>query len=187
MADKNYRSYYGIDGQVVADETLPPLDEYPKDYDDILKFSICSGATVRDCAISCGRENGTDAVRGTNYLWKGCLFDVEPPAYGVMTIKGAIKGWTVDNCRFQGHGDKFDIEVGQFDDYWYPGRVGTKNGLIRDSYSLDGKPILVTVWDADVPVASNSNVKIKKVSPFIWFPYFMFRYIQIKLKKMFGK
>lgn len=181
MADVNYRSYYGLDGQVVRGEILPGANENPKDYDDILKFSICTNALVDSCQIDCGRENCTDAVRGSGYTWRSCLFYTEQPALGAMTIKGAINGWTVDNCRFQGHGKEFDIEVGQFDKYWYPGRKGTKNGLISGCQSLDGKPIKVVIWDGDVPAVSNSNVTIKKVSPFIWFPYFMFRYIQTKL------
>jgi hypothetical protein len=55
-----------------------------------------------------------------------------------------------------------DIELGQFDNYWTPGRKPTRNGLIKACVSEDGSPIRVTCWNADKPEVVGSNVKIRQ-------------------------
>jgi hypothetical protein len=102
---------------------------------------------------------------------------------GALTIKGAIDGWKVMGCTFDGHGDEFDIELGQYDKYWYIGRQPTKNGEIIDSGAIDGKPLKVLVWNAEIPKVVRSNVKIVKIPGLLWFPYFCFCYLRDKLRK----
>jgi hypothetical protein len=70
-----------------------------------------------------------------------------------------------------------DIELGQFDNYWTPGRKPTRNGLIKACVSEDGSPIRVTCWNADKPEVVGSNVKIRHIPWIIWFPYFCWRYL----------
>jgi hypothetical protein len=31
------------------------------------------------------------------------------------------------------------------------------------------------VWDAEMPVVQNTNVKITKIPKWVWLPYFLFR------------
>jgi hypothetical protein len=180
MADVNYKSFGNEKNLTVQDETLPPQGINPKDYSDILKFSKCETTKALRCTITAGKENCSDAVQGSGYLWSQCIFIATSPCYGALTIKGAIDGWILQECDFSGHGDKFDVEVGQYDDYWYPGRKPTRNGVIAGCQPRDEKPIVVQLWDAEKPVVTDSNVKIVKIPWIIWFPYFMFKYLKHK-------
>lgn len=171
--DNNWRSYYG-DNPDTSGFTNP---ENPKDYDDIMKFSNCTNVTVGGTTVSAGRENCVDAVRGSNYLFTDCIL-ADGAGVSTVTLKGSIDGWQFNNCVI-GHGKETDIEVGQFDNYWYVGRAPTRNGTIENCVSNDGSPIKITCWDADKPTIVNSNVKIVKVPWIIWFPYFCFRYVVV--------
>ena len=184
MADVNYLSYWvetdlQVEGQVFP---APPLN--PKDFSDVLKFSNCNKVEVNHCTIFGGTENCSDAVRGSQYLWKNSTFIMRQPGKGALTIKGAIAGWTLDGCTFDGHGNEYDVELGQFDNYWRPFRRPTRGGSIINCGASDGRPIKVTVWDADMPVVCNSNVTVRKVPWFVWFPYFCFRAIQIRIQNI---
>jgi hypothetical protein len=170
--DTNWRSYTGINPDT-SGFTNPPD---PHNYDDILKFSDCTNALVENKTISSGKENCVDAVRGSNYQWVNCQLE-SGAGISSVTIKGAIDGWKFIQCKI-GKGKQTDIELGQFDNYWYIGRTPTKNGLIKDCQSLDGSKIRVTCWNSDCPIIENSQVSIIKVPWIIWFPYFCFRYIQ---------
>jgi hypothetical protein len=181
--DTAYRVYRDVSGVQVNDANLPLPEVNPKAYDDILKFSNCDGVTVIGSTIECGKENCSDAVQGGGYIWKLCRFVTLSPSFGALTIKGAINGWALIGCVFDGHGDEFDVEVGQYDNYWTPSRPKTSGGFIQDCTSTDGRPIRVTVWCADVPVVKNSNVRIVKIPWIVWFPYFIFRYIQTHITK----
>lgn len=181
MADNNYRSWWGTKGLRIVGLVFPNAGIEPKDYSDTQKFSICEDTLVDNCVIYTAKENGADAVRGKKYIWNNCTFASRGKGFGALTIKGSIDGWTLSGCRFDGHGDKYDVEVGQFDNYWYPFRKPTRNGRIVNCVS--DRPILVELWDADAPVIVGSNVKIVKKPWFIWFPYFLFRYIQTKFTK----
>lgn len=181
MADSNYQSYWGEVGLRISGQHIPPLPIDPKAYSDILKFSVCKNTIVSGCTILGGSENCTDAVRGEDYVWTGCHFHTMG-GKGVFTIKGSISRWVIDRCLFVGHGKEYDIELGQYDDYWHPFRKPTRNGSIVDCGSSDGRPIKVTVWNADAPTVVNSHVQIVKIPWVVWFPYFCFRKIQSKIK-----
>lgn len=175
--DTNYRSFGNeLNLTVSVDDWTPPTD--PLTFDDILKFSNCANVTAAGLYVPGGREDCSDAVQGKNYTWLSCVF--EPKGKGGITIKGAIDGWDVDTCMFQTHGSKYDIEVGQFDNYWFPGRKPTRNGLIRNVQAKDGRPVRVFVWDGQRPKIENSLVVVYKIPFVIWFPYFCLRYFQVR-------
>jgi hypothetical protein len=179
--DVNFESHWQTTGLIVESRTIPPLGTNPKAYSDILKFSDCTTTVVSNCTIFCGKENASDAVRGEGYLFQNIDFVTTSPSFGALTIKGAINGWTLDNCRFNGVGDKYDVEVGAFDNYWYPGRPPTRNGTIKDCICP-----FVILWDAEEPAVIGSDAKVRKISKIIWFPYFLFRYVQIRITNALG-
>jgi hypothetical protein len=164
-ADTNWRSYVGPQDNgltVDAAEWQAPLD--PENWDDLVKCSNCTGLTISGLTIPAGREDSIDCVRGGNYTVQNCT------VHGSLTVKGAINGLTLDGSVVSG-----TIELGQYDNYWEPGRAPTQNVSILDCTSPDGSPIRVKVWDAEVPFVRNTNVKITKVPKWIWLPYFLFR------------
>jgi hypothetical protein len=80
-------------------------------------------------------------------------------------------------------GKDYSIELGQFDNYWTPGRPPTRGVKIENVHSVGGNKVIVRVWDAETPTIVNSpNVVVKKIPKFIWYPYFLFRRWQIKKK-----
>ena len=163
MSDVNWKSYYG-DNPDVSDFVNP---SNPEDYSDIMKFSNCTNVFVADQIIYSGQENALDCVRGSNYRFYRCNFSDGPVSSA--TIKGSIDGWKMGECSCP------TIELGQFDNYWYPGRPPTRNGWIKDHR---GKARVVC-WDSEPPVVENSKVQIWRVPKFIWYPYFLFRRWQI--------
>jgi hypothetical protein len=150
-----------------------------------MKFSNCTNVTVRDKTVEAGKENCVDAVRGANYRWGGCTFK-DGAGVSTFTLKGSIDGWLIDECVV-GHGKNTDIELGQFDNYWYIGRPPTRNGIIRDSSSTYGKPIRITCWNAEPPKIVDTDVKITKIPAIVWFPYFCVRWITIRITNKFLK
>ena len=163
-ADVNWRSYGPLDDDttVDADNWQAPLD--PENWDDLVKCSNCTGLVVSGLTIPASREDSIDCVRGGNYTVQNCEVG------GSITVKGAINGFTLYGSVVSG-----TIELGQYDNYWKPGRAPTQNVSILDSTSPDGSPIRVKVWDAETPFVRNTNARITKVPKWIWFPYFLFR------------
>ena len=182
-ADKNYESHVQENGTHIEGRTIP-ADADPAEYSDILKFSNCENITVKNCTVLGGKEDCIDAVRGNNYTFDTVTLS---PKYNGITLKGSIDTANITNVEFQSHGKDCDIELGQYDNYWYIGRPSTRNISITDTKSVDGKPIVVKVWDAKTPTVTNSNVKIVKIPIFIWWPYFVFRAIQTRgIKNIFS-
>lgn len=181
--DKSYRVYRDTTDVSVAGETLPAGSVNPKDYDDVLKFSKCSAVDVVDCTIHGGTENCIDMVQGSNYAIRRTTMKSNG-GYGAITAKGSIDGLLVMGCTFLDHGKKYDIELGMWDNYWYPGRKPTRSIQLVDLFASDGKPVVVQVWNATRPIVVGGNVKVVKIPWIIWFPYFCFRALQVKL---FGK
>lgn len=175
-ADKNYESHVQENGTVINDRIIPS-DVDPNNYSDILKFSNCTGCTVDNCTIHGGKEDCIDAVRGDLYTFKNSTL---LPVHNGITIKGSIDGATLENITFGTHGKDCDIDIGQFDNYWYIGRAPTRNVIIKNVIADDDKPVVVRLWDATTPVIENSNVKVVKIPKFIWWPYFVFRAIQTR-------
>jgi hypothetical protein len=174
-ADKNFESHY-TEGTVIADRTIPE-GVNALDYSDILKFSNCNNATVSNCSIEGGKEDCIDAVRGENLRIVDC--SLTPHKNGI-TLKGSFVNYCIENVKFLTHGFDCDMEFGQFDNYWYIGRKPTRGGIINDVNAADGKPVVTKLWDATTPTITNSNVKIIKIPKIIWWPYFVFRCIQVR-------
>lgn len=176
MNDKNYNNNgCGL----TAGTWIPPGDASA--YDDIIKRSNCSGLSFVGISATGARpqENWFDFVRGSNYSISRC--EIGDAGVSGITIKGAICGWRVEDCVFSPCARR-EIEVGQFDDYWYPGRAPTRGGIIERVRRSDGKPVRVTLWDAERPTVVDSNVTIVKVPKVIWFPYFIFRRLVTNIK-----
>jgi hypothetical protein len=176
-ADKNYESHVQENGTVIQNRAIPNAGTNPGEYSDILKFSNCTGIVVDGCEIFGGKEDCIDAVRGELYTFKNNTLH---PVHNGITLKGSINTIVIDNVKFETHGKDCDIELGQYDNYWYVGRKPTRDITINNVNAEDGKPIVIKVWDAETPKVTNSNVKIVKIPKLIWFPYFVFRAIQTR-------
>lgn len=176
-ADKNYESHAGEIGTVIADRTFPEIGLSALDYSDILKFSNCTDIVVDGCTIQGGKEDCIDAVRGSNYTIRNTTL---LPRHNGITLKGSIDGALIENIEFDGHGADCDIDIGQFDNYWWIGRQPTRNVVIRNVYCANGSPVKVRLWDAANPVIEKSNVQIIRIPKIIWWPYFVFRAAQTR-------
>jgi len=164
--DVNWRSYVGPqdNGKVVTSEDWAnPAN--PQDYADLFKCSHVDGLTARGITVVAGStEDSIDCVRGNGYYFDFCAIE------GSVTVKGAIDGFTLHNCVING-----TVELGQYDNYWTKGRAPTRNVSLLNCCSPDGSPIRVKLWNAEMPVVQNTNVKITKIPKWIWLPYFLFR------------
>lgn len=168
--DTNYNSAAETDGERVGPHNwVPPSDAMQ--FDDILKRSNCHNFGVAGVTIPGGREDAVDFVRGTGYTVCHCTLS------GGVTIKGAIDGAVLDTVTM---GGKPKIELGQFDNYWYPGRAPTRNVVLNEVYADNGGPVKVLVWDADMPTVIKSNVRVTRIPKIIWYPYFLFRYVCVR-------
>lgn len=173
--DVNYESHVNETGTVIQDRVIPSAGVDPADYSDILKFSNCTDILVQNSTILGGQEDAIDAVRGSGYEFRDLT--LVPKTNGI-TVKGAIDGVVIENVTFASHGTAGDMEFGQFDNYWYVGRPPTQNITIKNVNAIDGKPVVITLWDATSPTIIDSNVKIVRVPKLLWWPYFVVRAIQ---------
>jgi hypothetical protein len=164
-SDVNWRSYVGPadNGKVVTSEDWQAPSN-PKEYDDLFKCSNVNGLVARGLTIPASREDSIDCVRGSNYLIQSCTIQ------GSVTIKGAIDRFELNNCVISG-----TVELGQYDNYWTRGRAPTRNVSLLNCCSPDGEPIRVKLWDAEMPLVQNTNVKIVKIPKWVWLSYFLFR------------
>jgi hypothetical protein len=177
--DKNYEAFPDQLGQdqlrLSPANWRPPVD--PMQYDDIVKMSNKHGCIISYIGIRGGREDCIDAVRGSDLTIRGCTLN--PLGDGAVTVKGAFDGVTIQDCTIFA-GNKRTLEFGQFDNYWYPGRPPTRRIIIKDCCG-GSVPIDVTLWDADYPLVIDSDVRVKKVPKYIWFPYFCLMYVYVRL------
>ena len=168
--DRNWRSFVGPqDDNVTVTSWENPSTR--GEFDDNLKCSNVVGLTVRDIVVLDSREDSIDCVRGKDYLFEKVV------SHGSITAKGSIDGLTLSECTVSG-----TVELGQFDNYWYPGRPPTRNVALLNVYSPEGNPVRVKLWDAETPLIINTKVKITRIPKVIWYPYFLFRYLQTKFK-----
>jgi hypothetical protein len=163
--DTNWRSYVGPNDNgltVDAAEWQSPLD--PENYDDLVKCSNCTGLVISGLTIPASREDSIDCVRGSNYTVQNCT------VHGSVTIKGAINGFTLYGSVVSG-----TIELGQYDNYWQPGRAPTRSVSLLNCCSPDGSPVRVKLWDAEMPRIEGTEVRVTRIPKWIWLPYFLFR------------
>ncbi len=163
--DTNWRSYVGPadNGKLVTSEDWQAPSD-PKQWDDLFKCSNVSNLTATGLVIPASREDSIDCVRGNAYSFKSCAIQ------GSTTVKGAIDGFELNNCVISG-----TVELGQYDNYWTRGRAPTRNVRLVNCCSRDGSPIRVKLWDAEMPLVQNTNVKVVKIPKWVWLPYFIFR------------
>ena len=174
MSDKNYISY--------VRENNPDLSEFvnpfiPSDYSDTMKFSNCSNVLIKDKTIEGGNENCIDAVRGKNYEINGCVLNCHGTS--AVVYKGGINGWKILNSIINPKGVT-DIEIGQFDNYYYFGRPKTINGKLEKNKTTTGAKVRCKCWQADIP-QYDDNLVITKVTWIIWQPYFLFMYLYVRI------
>ena len=164
-SDTNWRSYVGPadNGKLVTSEDWQPPSN-PREWDDLFKCSNVSNLTATGLVIPDSREDSIDCVRGSAYSFQSCVIE------GSVTVKGAIDGLKLYNCVISG-----TVELGQYDNYWSKGRAPTRNVSLVNCCSPDGEPIRVKLWDAEMPVVQNTNVKVVVIPKWIWLPYFLFR------------
>lgn len=175
--DTNFDSYVEKDGLILLRDTwAPPING--GSYDDVLKFSNCRNVIVSCLTIPGGREDCIDIVRGENYTLGG--LKLQPKKNGVE-IKGSVCGWSFDDTEFENHGIDYDIRVGMFDNYWKPGRKPTRNGLLRRVRMKDGSKVRVFLWDAEAPEVVDSNVTLYRIPWVVWFPYFLARFVYVRI------
>jgi len=180
-ADKNLESYASKDGTVVSNRVIAP-DDWTQ-ISDTLKFSNCTNITVDGCTIEGGKEDCIDAVRGSDYIFNNLTL---APRKNGITIKGSVDNYLIEDVTFISSGTNCDMEFGQYDNYWYIGRKPTRNGRIALTKSVSGKQLVLKLWDAEVPVITDSNIKVVKIPKIIWWPYFVFRAIQTRgIKNIF--
>ena len=164
-SDTNWRSYVGPadnDRLITSEDWQAPSD--PKQWDDLFKCSNVSNLTATGLVIPASREDSIDCVRGNGYSFQSCAIE------GSVTVKGAIDGLKLKNCVISG-----TVELGQYDNYWTKGRAPTRNVSLINCCSPDGEPVRVKLWDAEMPVVQNTNVKLVKIPKWVWLPYFLFR------------
>ena len=170
--DTNWRSYVGpVDNgrTITTAEWQAPAQ--PKQWDDGLKGSRLKNFTVHGLKIPDFAEDSIDFVQGENYTVRECTL------HGSMTVKGSINGLRIENAAISG-----TLEFGQFDNYWKPGRLPTRNAVIENLNSPRGHRPRVKLWDATVPEIHASDVELIVVPRSIWLPYFLFRYAYIRAR-----
>lgn len=185
--DKNYRSITEDGTHDVAPETLPPTAAEALQYDDVLKFSNANSVTVANKIIHGGKEDCIDIVRGLDLTFVNVQL---LPAKNGITIKGGAELVEFRDLEFLMPGVDQEIELGQFDNYWYPGRDASFWCTFQGRGRADGKPVRIKVWDFDFDkdgVAFESGVKITRVPKWIWFPYFLFQYTRLRAENLIRK
>jgi hypothetical protein len=174
--DTNWRSYVGNNPDT-SGFVNPPN---PHDYDDILKFGNCTNVMAYKLTVAAGRENNVDAVRGSGYTF-AFMELLEGSGVAAMTLKGSIQGIKIAHCSIGQSNGACEIELGQFDKYWYPGRLPTRDIMIDTCTRSDGGDIRVDVWDAEIPEVFMTRVKIRKIPKLVWFPYFCVRWAWVRI------
>lgn len=161
-----------------ADYFDPPSDAK---FDDFLKRSLCENFTAFGITFAPAPtpgENWIDFVRGKNYRLIGCNLPAGA-GYGAITAKGSIDGLEIADCRIE-NGRKYGLELGQFDNYWKPGRAATRRTKIVNT-NIGLAPLIVELWDAETPEIINSNVILKRIPKWKWLPYFLFMFVYVRI------
>jgi len=165
--DTNWRSYVGPadNGRTITPaDWQPPAD--PKAYDDGLKGSRLLNFTVAGLTIPDFAEDSIDFVQGAGYIIRDCI------THGSITLKGSIEGFSIQDTATAG-----TVELGQYDNYWTPGRAPTRGGLILNLTSPSGQRPRVKLWDATLPEIVGSAVDLIVVPRAVVLAYFYFRHL----------
>lgn len=111
-----------------------------------------------------------------------------------ITVKGASADVAFTDLTLQvepGAKPTSHVELGQFDNYWYPGRAPTRRCQFSGpGFFPEQRPVEVWAWDADIASCSfdfQSGHRVTKVPAVVWFPYFLFRYTQLRLVNLWRR
>jgi hypothetical protein len=175
--DKNYRSITTSYFEDLRPETLDPGPGYA----DTLKVSNCSEVRIENKDLLNDGEDCLDLCRvSDSSFWKLVL---TPRGKNGITIKGASSLVYV-SFLLLGHGSECDVELGQFDNYWYPGRKPTQ--FIHLHVDPEGETPIIRLWDADYPAVHGPH-RIVRIPKVVWFPYFLFRYTQLRVENIWRR
>lgn len=176
--DNNPLSFFGLTDQVVTPSPLADL----AGVSDAVKFSHCYKLTVdgQGQLFRSGSEQVLDAVRCRELTLKN--FVVEPGAENAITLKGWVKGFTLEDLTLTRHSaGTQDIDLGNWSDYdrvaftraadgslvplrWLPKTTG---GVLRRVKMVDGSRVRVRCLYADRPALDDSCVEWVNAVPFV--------------------
>lgn len=180
--DQNFRSY--ANQREISDVTLEVIDpgETFKG-NDLQKISNCAYVGIRNKTFVTTEDNedNLDIVHGIQVAVSSTT--IIPRGKNGVTVKGASCGIYL-GLKFIGHGKECDIELGQFDNYWYPGRLPTRAVCIN--IDPNGDAPLIRLWDAREPSVVGPH-RIERVSKAVWLPYFLFRYATLRVTNLWRR
>jgi hypothetical protein len=162
-------------------EDLPPLEASFGSWPDTLKVSKAIDVTVKNKMIRNWSEDCLDLVRVRDSIFE--KFTLFPYGKNGITAKGASVGIQL-GFKLLANGRECDVELGQFDNYWYPGREPTREIYI--TVDPAGKAALVRLWDAKDVVVTGPH-RLVREPKWKWYPYFLFRYAQIRVENVWRK
>lgn len=178
---KSFR-YYLRDGE--KDLTTERIDPQTSAYPDTVRVGHVTGVVLANKTIVNYDEDCVDSVGGKNILLRNC--SLSPKGRNGITVKGASEGFTAEGLTFNSHGRECDVELGAFDNGWYPGRPPTRGTKLTGFGSADIRKVLIKVWDAEDPVVSFPHV-IVRIPKWKWFPYCLFRYVWLRAENLYRR
>ena len=177
LNDRNWKSYGPDDsGRTIgpADWVAPTADLLPN-LDDLFKVSNSNDLTAVGLDIpASANEDSVDAVRFENFRMLNCI------VRGSITLKGAGWKFLFKECVIWG-----TLEIGKYDNYWYPGRPPTQNGLLDRVTTGTESELKVVLWDATEPLFVATRAHVVKMPKIIWLPYFLSQYVWVRLVNLF--
>lgn len=183
FTDNNGVSYANLNGHV---DTAPEFISF-RDRDDSFKLANCQGVIFANKVIHNWGEDCVDVCRGQHIVLHN--FQLHPLGRNGVTLKGSLSFFT-GFFHFHGNGKKSDVEIGQFDNYWYPGRPPTRQLDLHVSGSI--RSLKVVFWDADqgsINLSADGGIEVKKVvvPKVVWYPYFLFRYASLRVTNFYRR
>jgi hypothetical protein len=151
VADINLESYANeTDVRVVGPRLIDG-----EEYSDALKFSNCNAVHVENVEIIGGREDCIDINRGGLIAIADTL--LYPRGKFAVTIKGGAEVVTLRNVTLAGHGSEVDIDLGNWSDQ---SGERTRGVTLDNVFAADGKPVVIRVLHADMPLIRGGNVRV---------------------------
>lgn len=156
--DNNFLSFADEIGITHAGLHIDPREEgkNPADFDDLLKISHCANVKIERFTVLGGglqRENAIDLNRE---CYGVVLKDgtIEAGRQNAITIKGGCTDTVLCRLVIIRAGGNCDVELGNHSDQ---SAKRTTRTYLHDVARSDGKPLRVTVGNADWPIATGST------------------------------
>lgn len=160
MSDKNYYSIADESGVELVGKTLDPRADGidPSLFDDILKISHSNNVTISSVIVDAGgmqRENAIDMNRECRtVLVQNCK--LVSGMQNAITIKGGCEQIIIENVEMVPGRGHADIELGNWSDQ---SQKRTTKVTLINVRRTDGKPVRLTVGNADYPAIHGSNIE----------------------------